>query len=92
MSEKDDVSGTPTTGHVWDDDLADLTNQPPRWWMLGFAASAIFVAAYWLYYPSVPLANSYFKGIGDWSAIKEMEADKGEVDAVRGQYEVNSRA
>jgi cytochrome c oxidase cbb3-type subunit 3 len=89
MSDKHDVTGAPTTGHVWDDDLADFTNQPPRWWMLGLATSAIWVVVYWLYYPSVPLptSNTFFKGVGGWTAIKEMEADKGEVDAVRGKYE-----
>ncbi len=89
MSEKYDASGVPTTGHVWDDDLGDFTNQPPKWWMLGLAASAIWVVVYWIYYPSVPNAagNSYFKGVGGWSAIKEMEEDKGTVDAVRKKYE-----
>lgn len=89
MSEKHDVTGAQTTGHVWDDDLADFTNPPPRWWMLGLAASAIWVVVYWLFYPSIPIptSNTYFKGLGGWSAIKEMEADKGEVDAVRGKYE-----
>jgi cytochrome c oxidase cbb3-type subunit 3 len=89
MSEKHEVSGAPTTGHVWDDDLADLTNQPPKWWMLGLAASALWVVVYFLYYPSIPLATmgTYFKGVGGWTAIKEMEADKGEVDAVRGKFE-----
>jgi cytochrome c oxidase cbb3-type subunit 3 len=89
MSEKHDVTGVTTTGHVWDDDLADFTNQPPKWWMLGLAASAIWVVVYFLYYPSVPVpsANTFFKGVGGWTAIKEMEADKGEVDAVRGKYE-----
>lgn len=81
--------GVTTTGHVWDDDLADFNNQPPKWWMLGLAASAIFVVVYWLYYPSVPVptSNTFFKGVGGWTAIKEMEADKSEVDAVRGKYE-----
>lgn len=89
MNEKHDVSGVPTTGHVWDDDLGDFTNQPPRWWMLGLAASALFVVVYWIYYPSVPFATTggFFKGIGGWTAIKEMEADEGEVDAVRGKFE-----
>ncbi len=89
MSEKHDVTDVTTTGHVWDDDLADFTNQPPRWWMLALAASAIWVVVYWLYYPSVPLpsSNTFFKGLGGWTAIKEMEADKGEVDAVRSKYE-----
>ncbi len=89
MSEKHEVSGAQTTGHVWDDDLADLTNQPPKWWMLGLAASALFCVVYFLYYPSIPLstANGYFKGLGGWTAINEMEADQGEVDEVRGRFE-----
>jgi cytochrome c oxidase cbb3-type subunit 3 len=89
MSDQKDVTGATTTGHVWDEDLADFTNQPPRWWMLGLTASALFVVVYWLYYPSVPVpsSNTFFKGLGGWTAIKEMEADKGEVDAVRGKYE-----
>lgn len=87
MSEKLDVSGVPTTGHVWDDDLADLTNQPPKWWMLGLTASALFVVVYCIYYPAVPLMNTFTQGIGGWTATKEMEDDKGEVDAVRGKFE-----
>jgi cbb3-type cytochrome c oxidase subunit III len=81
--------GVTTTGHVWDDDLADFNNQPPRWWMLGMAVSALWVVVYWLFYPSIPIptSNTFFKGFGGWTAIKEMEADKNEVDAVRGKYE-----
>lgn len=87
MSEKHDVSGVQTTGHVWDDDLADLTNQPPRWWMLGLTASALFVIVYCVYYPAIPLVSTFTEGIGGWTATKEMEADKDEVDAVRGKFE-----
>jgi cytochrome c oxidase cbb3-type subunit 3 len=36
----------------------------------------------------MPATNSYFAGVGGWSAIKEMEADKGTVDAVRNKYEM----
>lgn len=87
MSEKHDVSGVPTTGHVWDDDLADFTNQPPKWWMWGLAASALFVIIYCIYYPAVPLISTFTEGIGGWTSTREMEADKGEVDAVRGKFE-----
>ncbi len=83
------AGGVPTTGHVWDDDLGDFTNQPPKWWMLGLTASAIWVVVYFLYYPSIPVSNAhgFFKGIGGWTAISEMEADKSVVDEVRGKYE-----
>jgi len=89
MSEKHEVSGAQTTGHVWDDDLADLTNEPPRWWMLGLAASALFCVVYFVYYPSLPITTmgTFTKGLGGWTAIKEMEADVGEVEAVRGKFE-----
>jgi cytochrome c oxidase cbb3-type subunit 3 len=89
MSDKHDAGGVPTTGHVWDGDLADFANQPPKWWMLGLTASAIWCVVYFAYYPSLPMSNmhSYFKGIGGWTAIAEMDADQGLVDEVRGKYE-----
>lgn len=89
MSEKHEATDAQTTGHVWDDDLADLTNQPPRWWMLGLAASALFCVVYFLYYPSFPLLakDTYFKGLGNWTALKEMEEAQDEVQEVRGKYE-----
>lgn len=89
MTEKRDISDVPTTGHVWDDDLADLTNQPPKWWMLGLTASALFCVVYFLYYPSFPVSTigEHFRGLGGWTAIKEMEADKDEVDALRSKFE-----
>jgi len=89
MSEKHEAADVQTTGHVWDDDLADLTNQPPRWWMLGLAASALFCLVYFIYYPSFPITtmNTFTKGIGGWTTIKEMEEAQDEVEAVRGKYE-----
>ncbi len=89
MSDKHDASSVPTTGHVWDDDLGDYINQPPKWWMLGLTVSAIWCVVYWLYYPAFPISNAgYFtKGLGGWTAIGEMEADKSVVDEVRGKFE-----
>ena len=95
MSDNHNSAGeVPTTGHVWDDDLADFTNQPPRWWMLGLTASAIWVVVYWLMYPGIPIAiaGMHFKGIGlpgtgQWTAIKELAEDQKALDEVRGKYE-----
>ncbi len=60
------AGGATTTGHVWDGDLADFTNQPPKWWMLGLTASALWVVVYWVMYPAIPMAinGTYFKGFG----------------------------
>lgn len=95
MSDKQNSAGdVPTTGHVWDDDLADFTNQPPKWWMLGLTASAIWVVVYWLMYPGIPvaIAGMHFKGFGlpgsgQWTAIKELAEDQKILDDVRGPYE-----
>lgn len=89
MSDKHDSGDVTTTGHVWDEDLGDLTNQPPKWWMLGLTASAIWCVAYALYYPMIPVSSSSFfsKGLGNWTAISEMEADKSVVDVVRSKFE-----
>jgi cytochrome c oxidase cbb3-type subunit 3 len=87
-------TGETTTGHVWDDDLADYTNQPPRWWMIGLTASAIWVVVYFLMYPSIPIATSGtftpgigVPGTGQWTAVKEMEADMKDVNDVRSKFE-----
>lgn len=88
------AGGVPTTGHVWDDDLADFTNQPPKWWMLGLTASAIWVVVYWLMYPGIPIAiaGKHFEGFGlpgtgQWTAIKELAEDQKVLDDVRGKFE-----
>ncbi|MBK9161815.1 MAG: c-type cytochrome [Nitrosomonadales bacterium] len=94
MSDNQNSGGVPTTGHVWDDDLGDLINQPPKWWMLGLTASAIWVVVYFIMYPSIPLATNgtFWKGVGlpgsgQWSAIKELEADQKVLDDYRGKWE-----
>lgn len=89
MSDKHDAGGVPTTGHVWDGDLADFANQPPKWWMLGLTSSAIWCVVYFLYYPSLPISSmqGFFPGLAGWTAIAEMDADTTIVDEVRGKYE-----
>lgn len=95
MSENhNSAGGVSTTGHVWDDDLADFVNQPPKWWMIGLTASALWVVIYWTMYPAVPLASSgtFFAGIGlpgsgQWTAIKELAEDQKVLDDVRDKFE-----
>lgn len=86
--------GVTTTGHIWDDDLGDFTNQPPKWWMLGLTASALWVVIYWIMYPAIPLAinGTFFKGVGlpgtgQWTAIKELAEDQKVLDDVRRPFE-----
>jgi cytochrome c oxidase cbb3-type subunit 3 len=72
---------------VWDDNLRELTNQPPRWWMLGFWASLLLVVVYFIIYPAIPLVNTHTKGITGWTAVGEYREDMAAIQEVRKEYE-----
>lgn len=42
-----------TTGHVWDEDLRELNNPLPRWWMWLFVITVVFAGAYLALYPGL---------------------------------------
>ncbi len=42
-----------TTGHVWDEDLRELNNPLPRWWMWLFVLTVLFAAGYLALYPGL---------------------------------------
>lgn len=42
-----------TTGHVWDEDLRELNNPLPRWWMWLFVLTVVFAAIYLAFYPGL---------------------------------------
>lgn len=75
------------TGHVWDGNLRELTNQPPRWWMISFYASIAWVIVYFILYPAIPLVDGYTKGIMGWTQIKEYKEDLSQIEQVRAPYE-----
>ncbi len=87
MSENNPFPDEGNTGHIWDDNIRELANPPPNWWMMAFWASIIFVIGYVVIYPAIPLATSYTKGVTGWTAIGEYNAAIAEVEAVRKPYE-----
>ena len=42
-----------STGHVWDEDLRELNNPLPRWWMILFVGTVLFALAYLVFYPGL---------------------------------------
>lgn len=46
VSNRDDETGTGTTGHVWDEDLVELNNPLPRWWLNLFYITIAFAFIY----------------------------------------------
>ena len=67
-----------TTGHVWDEDLRELNNPLPRWWMWLFILTVIFGLAYLAIFPGL---GSY-KGLSKWSTQAEHQDD---VDKMRAK-------
>lgn len=63
------------TGHIWDEDIRELDNPPPLWWMLSFYAGFVMIIFYALYYPTIPLTDSYTKGLAGWTAVNEYQDD-----------------
>ncbi|MDH5301721.1 MAG: cytochrome-c oxidase, cbb3-type subunit III [Gammaproteobacteria bacterium] len=75
------------TGHIWDSNLRELVNPPPRWWMIGLHASWIFVLVYSLLYPTWPLISSHTTGLLGWTSIKEYKQDLQEIEQIRAPFE-----
>jgi len=87
MADNNPFPGENNTGHVWDDNLRELANPPPGWWMLGFWASILFVIAYSILYPTWPIGQQATPGILGWSQIQEYDRGVAQVAAKRGPFE-----
>jgi cytochrome c oxidase cbb3-type subunit III len=53
-----------TTGHVWDEDLVELNNPMPQWWVGLFVITVIFSAIYLYLYPGL----GSLPGTSAWSS------------------------
>ena len=62
---------TETTGHVWDEDLKELNNPLPRWWLHLFNITIVFAFAYLIIFPG--LGN--FSGFKGWSQEQQWEQE-----------------
>jgi len=72
--ERDQVSGTETTGHEWDG-VKELDTPLPRWWLYIFYASIVAAIIYWVLMPAWPLPNGYTKGLLNFSDRDNVAAD-----------------
>ncbi|MEH6628136.1 MAG: cytochrome-c oxidase, cbb3-type subunit III [Motiliproteus sp.] len=87
MSDHNPFPDENNTGHIWDDNIRELANPIPRWWMIGFWAGILWVIGYGILYPMIPGANDFTKGVIGWTQIGEYEEGLEEVMAVRAQFE-----
>jgi len=69
-----------TTGHVWDEDLAEWNNPLPRWWMWMFYITIVFSLFYLALYPG--LGN--YAGVLGWSSQGQYDEEQKEAAALYG--------
>jgi len=67
-----------TTGHVWDEDLRELNNPLPRWWMWLFVITVAFSAIYLALYPGL---GSVAGSLG-WSSLGQYQDEQAKARAV----------
>ena len=60
-----------TTGHVWDEDLTELNNPLPRWWLWLFLLTVVFGLVYFVLYP----AMGNYPGTLKWTSRTEHAAE-----------------
>jgi cytochrome c oxidase cbb3-type subunit III len=75
-----DEKGAPdnTTGHVWDEDLRELNNPLPRWWMWLFVLTVVFSALYLLLYPGLGSAAGSLK----WTSVQQHHTEQAAAQAL----------
>ena len=66
-----------TTGHVWDEDLREMNNPMPRWWMWLFVITIIFAFAYLAIYPGL----GKYSGQLNWSQTGAYDAEVAKANA-----------
>jgi cytochrome c oxidase cbb3-type subunit 3 len=61
-----------TTGHVWDEDLAEWNNPLPRWWIWLFYLTIALGLAYLVLYPGL----GAYRGYLGWTSSSEYDAER----------------
>jgi cytochrome c oxidase cbb3-type subunit 3 len=81
-TEKDEISGTPTTGHDWDG-IKELDTPMPRWWLWTFLATIAWAVVYTILYPAWPLINAATPGLLGFSSRADLAAALQAADAAQ---------
>jgi cytochrome c oxidase cbb3-type subunit 3 len=69
-----------TMGHVWDEDLEELNNPLPRWWLNMFYVTLVFGIIYLILYPGL----GAWAGILGWTDDKQYQEEVKEAEAKYG--------
>jgi len=73
-------SGGDTTGHVWDEDLAEYNNPLPNWWRWLFYITIVFSLVYLVLYPGL----GSWPGTLGWSQITQLKEENARAEKQYG--------
>ena len=71
-SKREVMANDNTTGHVWDEDLREMNNPLPRWWMWLFVLTVVFSAVYLALYPGL----GTYPGVFKWSSTGQWQTEQ----------------
>ena len=71
ISNRDEENATGSTGHVWDEDLVELNNPLPRWWLQLFYITIAFAFIYMVLFGGF----GNIPGVLNWSQEGQYEAE-----------------
>jgi cytochrome c oxidase cbb3-type subunit III len=80
------MSSDGTTGHVWDEDLREMNNPLPRWWLWLFVITVVFAAVYLTFYPGLGDKPGTLKWTQEGQWATEQEAAKVKLQPLFAQY------
>ena len=63
--------GGNTSGHVWDEDLTEMNNPLPRWWVWLFVLTIVYSLGYLVVYPGL----ASYDGTFGWTQINQYEKE-----------------
>ena len=80
------ASSDNTTGHVWDEDLREMNNPMPRWWMGLFVLTIVFGLGYLFVYPGLGSYQGRLAWSTDGEYAKDLAKAKRELEPVYAAY------
>lgn len=69
-----------TTGHVWDEDLAEWNNPLPNWWRWLFYITVVFALVYVALYPGLGI----YRGALGWTQVGQYEQEQTRAETAYG--------
>ncbi len=80
------ASADNTTGHVWDEDLTEMNNPLPRWWVWLFVITIVFSLLYLVAYPGLGTYQGRLAWSSTGSYDKEMDKARQQLEPLYAQF------